>query len=70
MIISGSPKQAMLLRSNRARQSLDTKVVSVHMGTECKNDGNLEKCKAESMRNRSEMICNIKCEFIMCGIIN
>lgn len=38
----------MLLHSNRARQSLDSEVVSVHMGTECKNDGNLEKCKAET----------------------
>lgn len=55
----------MLLHSNRARQSLVSKVVSVHMGTECKNDGNLEKCKAENRRNQSETIYNIKCESLL-----
>lgn len=40
------------------------------MGTECKNDGNLEKCKAENRRNHNEIIYNIKCESIMWGILN
>lgn len=60
----------MLLHSNRSRQSLDSKAVSGHMGAKCRNDGNLEICKAETKGDWSEVICNIECECIVGEIIN